>query len=1003
MSKVFRAYGRVCQPASAAVAAWSWLRVIVMGAGFFAVAVAATAQVNVPGSYSVSDNGAATYSVPIAVPPGVGGMEPKLSLGYSSQAGNGPMGLGWNLGGVSMIMRCPMTLAHDGVNRAIAWDSADRYCLDGESLVAVKDPASANAPVGAYGGDGTYYATERESFSRVQSFVDPANAGGAAYFVVKTKAGLTMEYGRTADSRIEAQGRTAVRVWALNKVSDSKGNYFSISYIEDSANGQYYPSRIDYTANDISAVHLAASNSVVFDYGTQGRPDPISTYMAGSLVKTDRLLRIVYVYTGNQLVRQYALTYGTSAATGRSELTQIDQKGPSGAALVPVKVNWIAGGKGLVDKGVAATVPAYGVWAGASARIHVMDFDGDGKQDLVLGPDGNGAWFWLQSTGTGFVDRGAVAVGAYAAWSGSSDRIRVMDIDGDGRQDIVIGPDAAGKWYWLQSNGSTFIDHGAVVSGAYGNWSGSNDRIRVIDIDGDGRQDLVLGPDANGSWFWLRSIGSGFEDRGAMITGQFGNWDGASNRVRLMDVDGDGQQDFVLGPDGNGAWWWFKGTDAGFVNQGMLISGAYAAWAQAFASPFSHLWFPTQQIRVADVNGDGKDDLLLGPDSSGNVYWLQSTGSAFIDRGLTVSSHYDPNWSIHSTDANGDGRRDLLVGPDSSGNWYNLRSTGSGLADDGAILSGKYAAWWGAGDRIFLMDVNGDGLNDVVIGPTEAGIWYWLANTATPEVVQSIDNTNGLNPTTFSYKFLTDPTVYTKGTGATYPVADVQAPMQVVSQASTGSAAAGGVNATNFAYGGLKVAYGPGARGLLGFEWTQSQQATTGLVAKTYFLQDFPFLGMVRQKGTGTSLSAWNNLSLTNYTYLCNDFVNAPTATCPVAPGKRYFVYANYSDEQAWDLIGTGLPRTTTTQVMDNYGNATSIVVNTLNPDGSASGHSKSTTNIYTQDLANWYLGRLVSSVNTVSAPSVAPPAVPLPAGSTSNAAMSPQVLSVILSLLLDD
>jgi len=190
---------------------------------------------------------------------------------------------------------------------------------------------------------------------------------------------------------------------------------------------------------------------------------------------------------------------------------------------------------------------------------------------------------------------------------------------------------------------------------------------------------------------------------------------------------------------------------------------------------------------------------------------------------------------------------------------------------------------------------------------------------------------------------------------------------------------------------------------LLGFEWTQSQQATTGLVAKTYFLQDFPFLGMVRQKGTGTSLSAWNNLSLTNYTYLCNDFVNAPTATCPVAPGKRYFVYANYSDEQAWDLIGTGLPRTTTTQVMDNYGNATSIVVNTLNPDGSASGHSKSTTNIYTQDLANWYLGRLVSSVNTVSAPSVAPPAVPLPAGSTSNAAMSPQVLSVILSLLLDD
>src|SRR5262245_7610273 len=82
-----------------------------------------------PGSFAVTHDGAATYSIPIWVSPGRAGVQPNLSINYSSRGANGLLGRGWTLSGLSRITRCARNLAQDGYVRQIQYDNQDAFCL----------------------------------------------------------------------------------------------------------------------------------------------------------------------------------------------------------------------------------------------------------------------------------------------------------------------------------------------------------------------------------------------------------------------------------------------------------------------------------------------------------------------------------------------------------------------------------------------------------------------------------------------------------------------------------------------------------------------------------------------------------------------------------------------------------------------------------------------------------------------------------------------------------
>lgn len=100
--------------------------------------------------FSVSASGQATASIPIPVPPGIAGMAPNLYLQYADGGISAHLGVGWSLQGVSMITRCPATRPVDGRLAPVEFKPTDKLCLDGQRLIPTN---TAGEPITITSGD----------------------------------------------------------------------------------------------------------------------------------------------------------------------------------------------------------------------------------------------------------------------------------------------------------------------------------------------------------------------------------------------------------------------------------------------------------------------------------------------------------------------------------------------------------------------------------------------------------------------------------------------------------------------------------------------------------------------------------------------------------------------------------------------------------------------------------------------------------------------------------
>lgn len=856
------------------------------------------------GSYNVALNGSSNYAIPIALPIGTKGITPNVSINYNSNYGNGMLGVGWSLSGLSSITRTSKDIYHDGEINPIEFNANDQFVMDGNRLVLNS---------GTHGANGATYKTEMENFSLITS---NGNAGFApSWFKVQTQSGIIYEYGNSTDSKFTLDGEQDVIIWNLNKMYDCYGNYIEFKYKNDARE-----SRIDeilYTGNSSSG--LAPYNKIKFHYSE--RQDVNTIYLGGSAVsgnntKVDKatfankhLLNLVEITAEGKHFKTYELKYGYDEV--QSYLTKVIEYGSDGSPLNPTIFKY-----GEHNYKLGSLVQSNALY-GNVADIIPGDFNGDGVSDVFV------ANYIIQDNVKFHTDLEVYINGSNGLSSSSpidnnlsdyqvfapintkrNSAFFNSDYNGDGQDDILLtklftsvingySSLESVRIYHTEPNATAFTPTDYCNSSTYKYISPGDNFLLPGDFDGDGRKDFItIGRNSNGSTIKANlTFPATYNTCSDQITDVTTSvvalsW-AEANDLNVIDFNGDGKDDIFVNDAGAISIYTYNVSGAAFQNVWNLTSN----WNEFY---------------FGDYNGDNKTD-FLGKKPNNTWELVYSTGNSFIVEPFTFTNPVDLTSSTNEIsigDFDGNGKNDIV---------YSRPNQGSFLFDV-YYSKGKSFYYEQYSKNVTTTaastikgDYNGDGNLDLIVrnmgGTAKLDIIYFNQFHKT-RLLNKV--ANGFNTVTeFDYASLSQKILnpYTKGTGA-YPLINIQLPMYVAESVRMPDGV-GGEGVTNYFYEGAK--FHMRGKGFLGFEKVTSENTIANLKTVFDFEFDEIFYGSALEKESTYILSTDKLISETTNN---NNFIGKDG-------DKRYWVE----------------PKSITST--DHLTDYTSTVTNSFNTNGS--------------------------------------------------------------------
>jgi RHS repeat-associated protein len=871
------------------------------------------------GEAGVSPTGAGTYTIPIAVPPGTNGVTPSVALVYNSMGGNGIVGMGWSISGLSMISRVPRTIYQDGVAGSVELNGDDRFALDGVRLVAKS---------GSYGADGTVYATESETFARITSY-NQGGVSGTGWFKVESKDGTVMEYGNSSDARRQDYSNAPAVFWLLKRIKYPDGNYIEFNYTEGE---NTRIDQINYTGN--SNTGQDPYNKIKFDYFSATRSDNTVVYENGVAIRTNNLLERITVTTENQsqTVRTYELNYGFDNIN--SYLREITEKGSDGSALNSTIFKY-----GDIPQGFTLSSPSFAL--GSAINVSSGDFDGDGYTDILEIP--------LAYTASNIEYNSGFKIHKRTAQSESYTKtldvnlpnaIQVIqrtnvpnfynflsgDFTGDGIDDIVTSNITISgsnrvmnfwRIYKIENNATTYSQIDIPTYPNYTQVPSGGNYMFPGDFNGDGVQDIlsILGSgNTYAAQMYLGNISTTF---GAVqIDGSHSltmhNW-ASADKVYVLDFNGDGKSDLMVIKDNQCEIFSFGGATE--YNGKRIYSSNYPTK--------NHL------IYLGDFNGDRKTDLLTRPSQiNNNENWTKSlsTGTYFtfdpfnFQKKPSITNSYTDDQMIIA-DFNQDGKTDVYVGWNFYGDGVNFSYANLDLYysrgndfyytqhQSPLSLNLSMGKW-------FNGDLNGDGRTDLINRVNNASFVDVMRfrSEGKEHLLEKVANGHG-HVTEWNYKRLNEAgSFYAKNGNGDATFTNIQIPLYAVSEFKSQNGI-GGVSTMQYAYEEAKIH--KKGKGLLGFRKFTSFNLTmdTKAVVEMQF-NTYPLATAVSK----TSASRLNNTLLNETTYN-NEFIAYGSQ---FGDNKRYWQRVSGTNENN-AFEGRNV---STSYSYDNDGNVTQSTVN---------------------------------------------------------------------------